>query len=52
MAVLMLAVLAPLAMIALAAGAIGVRGGCARCPTHSLPTAAYCTTARPTANRT
>ena len=52
MPAMMLAVLAPLALIALATGAIRVRGGCDRCPTHTLPTAAYRTTASPTANRT
>lgn len=52
MVAFMLAVGAPLALIALAGGAILVRGGYDRCPTHSRPTAAYCTTASPTANRT
>jgi hypothetical protein len=51
MVALMLAVLAPLALLALATGAIRVRGGYDRCPTHSRPTAAYCTTASPPANR-
>jgi hypothetical protein len=46
----MVAVLAPMTLVALATGAIRVRGGCDRCPAHSLPTACYCTTARPTAN--
>jgi hypothetical protein len=50
MVALILAVLAPLALLALATGAIRVRGGWERCPAHSLPTACYCTTARPTAN--
>jgi hypothetical protein len=48
---MMLAVLAPMTLVALAAGAILVRGGWERCPTHSRPTAGHCTTARPTANR-
>ncbi|MFI6078560.1 hypothetical protein ACIA5C_44275 [Actinoplanes sp. NPDC051343] len=51
MVAMMLAVLAPLALIALATGAIRMRGGYDRCPTHSRPTAAYCMTARPTADR-
>jgi hypothetical protein len=51
MVALMLAMLAPLALIALAGGAIRVRGGYERCPTRSYRTAVYCTTARPTANR-
>lgn len=50
MPALILAVLAPLALLALAAGAIRVRGGCERCPTHAHPMACYCTRARPTAN--
>jgi len=50
MVAMLLAVLAPLALIALATGAIRVRGGWERCPAHARPTAAYCTTARPTAN--
>jgi hypothetical protein len=52
MVAMILAVLAPMALVALAAGAILVRGGSEHCPTHSLPTAGYCTTAKPTANIT
>jgi hypothetical protein len=51
MVAMMMAVLAPLALITLATGAIRVRGGYDRCPTHPRPTAAYRTAARPTTNR-
>jgi hypothetical protein len=39
MVVVLLAVLAPLALIALASGAICLRGGCERCPAHPRVTA-------------